>query len=262
MQTKRPHPTRLRTGFTLIELLVVVAIIALLISILLPSLSAAREKARFVKCAANLHSLITTTRIYADENKDMIPFPNWILWSHGRELGVPGWLYGGKARRFLRKLERRRAGQKVGLIWPYIKDEAVYRCPSHVVDFDWRAGGRSADNFSWTLTSYLMNGAMADFPPSTDYPHSTHKIEKYRPDAVVFWEPPWLERGYDETIGWNDGSSYPSERFTTRHGGVATVAHIDGHTSVYDDGKWKKQLEFAPSPLWCAAGTENGGPPH
>ena len=58
-----------RRGFTLIELLVVVAIIALLISILLPSLSKARETARMVKCLAIQKQYGIANHMYAD-NQD------------------------------------------------------------------------------------------------------------------------------------------------------------------------------------------------
>ncbi len=64
-------------GFTLIELLVVVAIIALLISILLPSLSAARNSAKAVKCAANLSQVGKAVNIYLGENKGVFP-PSYV----------------------------------------------------------------------------------------------------------------------------------------------------------------------------------------
>jgi len=70
-QRYRPRPR----GFTLIELLVVVAIIALLISILLPSLAAARESAKRTACAANLGSLGRACLIYSEGSAGVFPTP-------------------------------------------------------------------------------------------------------------------------------------------------------------------------------------------
>ena len=66
-----------RTGFTLIELLVVVAIIALLVAILLPSLNHARESARRVKCLANLRSISQAAMLYAEDNRGQYPRVIW-----------------------------------------------------------------------------------------------------------------------------------------------------------------------------------------
>ena len=64
-----------RSGFTLIELLVVVSIIALLISILLPSMAKARELARRAVCATNLNNVGKGFYTYATENNDSWPIP-------------------------------------------------------------------------------------------------------------------------------------------------------------------------------------------
>jgi prepilin-type N-terminal cleavage/methylation domain-containing protein/prepilin-type processing-associated H-X9-DG protein len=68
-QTRAPQ---VRAGFTLVELLVVVSIIALLISILLPSLRKAREQAKELKCAAQLASFGRGFYAYATSNDDYL----------------------------------------------------------------------------------------------------------------------------------------------------------------------------------------------
>ena len=66
-------PRTRQHGFTLIELLVVIAIIALLVGILLPSLSNARESARRTACATHLHDMSTALYTYAKEYDDTFP---------------------------------------------------------------------------------------------------------------------------------------------------------------------------------------------
>src|SRR5436190_23675395 len=62
-----------KTGFTLVELLVVIGIIALLISILLPALNAAKERANRVKCSSNLRQIGQGLLLYANDNKGIYP---------------------------------------------------------------------------------------------------------------------------------------------------------------------------------------------
>lgn len=62
------HERNIQHGFTLIELLVVIAIIGLLVSILLPSISRAKDLAEASSCLSNLHALGTATGLYHHDN--------------------------------------------------------------------------------------------------------------------------------------------------------------------------------------------------
>ncbi len=105
-QTARPClPALRRSGFTLIELLVVISIIALLIAILLPALSKARETALFAICKSNQRQLVTASLTYAADNNAVLPasmaqraagntFPNYVNYrtNHMRDLMYPYYL--------------------------------------------------------------------------------------------------------------------------------------------------------------------------
>lgn len=102
-----------KVGFTLIELLVVVAIIALLISILLPALSKAKENGRRAVCLSNLHHLGQAFQQYLQSNDDILPVAAQMPSVDGDD--PDGEFYHPPIMDYLR---------------PYARSDELYHCPS------------------------------------------------------------------------------------------------------------------------------------
>ena len=106
-----------RRAFTLIELLVVIAIIAILAAMLLPALSAAKQRAWTTSCNSNLHQIGLGMRMFADDNNDFYPVSGGVIYWNTNDFappagsGKPSWMQ---------------------QIFPYIGKTNVYRCPGNV----------------------------------------------------------------------------------------------------------------------------------
>jgi prepilin-type N-terminal cleavage/methylation domain-containing protein/prepilin-type processing-associated H-X9-DG protein len=90
---RRIHKSSREAGFTLVELLVVIGIIALLISILLPSLSKARRSANSLKCQSNMRQIGLALLTYISDNKGRMIVANIdTVGSSGRTVNyLDGW---------------------------------------------------------------------------------------------------------------------------------------------------------------------------
>ncbi len=127
-------------GFTLIELLVVVAIIALLISILLPSLGQARAQARTTLCGSRASQLCKAFLLYADDYNEIPPF---ICFGRGTGFRYgpdpnENWLVGGKTAANVDiaailwnndELDWPANWAQTGTLFTYTRFETLYRCP-------------------------------------------------------------------------------------------------------------------------------------
>ena len=265
-----------RKGFTLVELLVVVGIIAVLISILLPVLNKARQQASRVKCQSNMKQLMYAVLMYANDGKNFLPYCNWDDDVNVNVRYSFGWLFTSPPRRtgYLETAlngnwkatmppER---GMLTGVLYPYLKNVQVYRCP---IDVDRRQGTH------W-MTSYLMDGSQCGFGlVGYNIPTPTHRAipgarisQIRRPqDDVLFWEA--LEEPYEgqnhTTAIWNDGSSFPTEEnLSDRHYKGANVACLDGHVEWWDQSTyWNEatpvgQAARYPTRLWWNPWSANG----
>lgn len=112
---------RNRRGFTLIEVMVVVAIMALLITILMPSISEARRISNKTKCKHNLHQVGVAMQAYLQVNRDTFP---WIAAMPSREATDPAVVAGlRKARLSLPEALKLETGGKSDL----------FACPADTV---------------------------------------------------------------------------------------------------------------------------------
>jgi prepilin-type N-terminal cleavage/methylation domain-containing protein/prepilin-type processing-associated H-X9-DG protein len=105
-------------AFTLIELLVVIAIIAILAAILFPVFAQAKESAKKSVCLSNMKQLGLGFKMYITDNEDRFPK---IDWNDGRpyDAALPD------GRTF-----RGWAGTWVLYVYPYVKNQGVYVCPT------------------------------------------------------------------------------------------------------------------------------------
>jgi prepilin-type N-terminal cleavage/methylation domain-containing protein/prepilin-type processing-associated H-X9-DG protein len=118
-----PRFPKYRSAFTLIELLVVIGIIAVIIAILLPALSKARESSNRTQCLSNLRQVGMAFRFYAMSNRDQVPL-GYRKGADGPQKQLNSMVYSGTAHRYVIFGWMYAAG--------YMNSPKVFFCPSEI----------------------------------------------------------------------------------------------------------------------------------
>ena len=202
-----------RVRFTLIELLVVMAILGILISLLLPAVSKAREKTKTAVCLSNLRQQGVAAFSYQRDNNRMVVKAGTSWWS--TVMYDNGYL-------------------------PV--SESVMTCPSYPLQDDWLNGSE------WNWRHRVYGVALDDH---WNYRSGSGRI--WDPDyftvQMTIVENPSEFFHYADTVKQQADGQYkqhvnfvwdsPGE-IHTRHGNAASIWFIDGHAAIHTEGSLKK----------------------
>ncbi|MHC4646389.1 MAG: type II secretion system protein [Planctomycetota bacterium] len=227
-----------RQAFTLLELLVVIAVIALLMSILMPALAAANSQARSAVCRSNVRHLVLANMGYATENDGYYVPAASDMWNNGgyqRWHGVRGSL-------------NEPFDPLKGPLAKYLSDGKVKNCPEPVefvkghpwsANFEQGCGGYGY-NMAY-LGSRLWQKGNSHGQPSS-YSRTTSVSEAAKPGETVMFadcamstdgrtliEYSFAEPPYAVYNGMTMTGFYMSPSIHFRHRNAASVGWADGH---------------------------------
>ncbi len=241
------------------ELLVVVAVVALLVGLLLPALSRAREQGRLMTCLSNARDITMAANSYAADHDGLWPvFPAWIP-PNSTVVMFNSWDFGGKTTSsYWTSPATKRAIHEAPLN-PYVEPERAlidppggrmdlftYRCPSDPGTLQrtfWTPGtvpNGTITSYDDVGTSYHMNvqwwyeatrraglhPSGANTLPLWERYKTMFKIANFRSPARFVWL-------FDQTMDFVAVGGYEKQG---DHGGKnkATAAFMDGHVLYLD----------------------------
>jgi prepilin-type N-terminal cleavage/methylation domain-containing protein/prepilin-type processing-associated H-X9-DG protein len=237
-----------KTAFTLVELLVVIGIIAILVAILLPTLSRARENANRIACMSNLRQVANAFFMYTGENKGW--FPCVAVFGNGLGYGAgvapdgfpPDWI--GWPEDWVVWRNKQPGDPLQGSIAKYLGNPSsgkILICPSD--DPTWRkiANGVGYYPYSYAMNSYLSYGTV--YNPHVSGPNSSPTTSggygnlRFRDDYA--WKITQVKRSSDKIIVYEeDEHALRDGRGQLQSPAVGSAgANIIGMLSIRHDSK-------------------------